>query len=230
MAMNRKTITAVVLIAALAGCGSGTEQSNAGVAAGAIASLFNPPEISQLTATRAGLEASGFDQPLLVATLTEPIEIKAGLLLDSSNQGVSFWRGGDGSIVKEDGGVLRGTVGVPYDLYGADTDTTLAALSGGQTESYLRVFRHLNALNQLDVTRFFCEMSAPTAERIVVFDRQHQTLRFSERCVADAPSPQGTVESFENTYWKDPNRLFLWRSEQWISDKTGTILLERVFE
>lgn len=214
----------------LAACDSGVESTNTQVAANAIRSIFNPPEVSQMTATRAGLEQSGFDQPLLVGTLTQPIDLTAGLLLASRQQGIEYWRGGDGSLVKTDNGVLRGTVGVPFDLYGADTAPTVAAISGGRSNGYTRVYRHLNALNHLDVTRFFCDLSGPVPETIEVFDKQHRTLRFSERCVADGPGPTGITQEFLNTYWKDTNRLFMWRSEQWISDKIGTILLERVFE
>lgn len=214
----------------LTACDSGVETTNLQAATDAIRSVLNPPEVSQLTATRTSLEQSGFDQPLLVGTLTQPIYVTAGLLLASRQQGIEYWRGGDGSLVKTDNGILRGTVGVPFDLYGADTAPTVAAFRGGRTNGYTRVYRHLNALNHLDVTRYFCDLSRPVPETIVVFDKEHRTLRFSESCIADAPNPTGIIQEFENTYWKDANRLFMWKSEQWISDKIGTILLERVFE
>lgn len=229
--MIRFLLIAFMLLGSLSACGSGTEQSTSEVAAQRLASIFGrDAEISQLTATRASLQASGFDQPLLVGTLTRPVPVQAGLLLATTRRGVEFWRGADGSLVKTDRGILRGTVGVPFDLYGAETAATRTALSGGNRQGYSRVYRHLNALNQLDVTRFSCNLSGPVPETIVVFDRQHRTHKFHERCIADTSGPKGITREINNIYWKDPNRLILWKSEQWISDEIGTILLERVFE
>ncbi|MCE8005550.1 YjbF family lipoprotein [Aestuariivita sp.] len=230
MALIRSAISMVLAAGVLSACGTLGADDPLRLAGSAIGAAISRSEPSQLTATRAGLLESGFDEPLLVASIRKPVEIKAGLLRVAQPQGISFWSGADGSTVKTDQGVLAGTVSVNYDLYSAQTTGTLAALQGDRSTPYPRVYRHLNALNQLDLTRFFCQMSDPVPETIVVFDRQHQTLRFTESCITERPGPTGVATEIENTYWKDPNRLFLWRSDQWMGEKSGYILLERVFE
>ena len=230
MALGVKQLAVLAAVLGLAACGNELRNDAIGVATTSIADRFSREENQQMTATRASLEASGFNQPLLVGQTKKPGELRAGLLLGGENNGVQFWRGGDGSTVKTDQGIVRGTVGIGYDLYSSETAPVLAALERGDGATYARVYRHLNPLNDLDETRFFCTLSAPVAVQITVFDRAHETLRLVERCTTDTPHASGETSEFTNTYWKSPNRTFFWRSEQWISNEIGYILLERVFE
>ena len=229
--MIRRLILLLAVPILLSACNAGGSNDDAlGFAGRSLANLFNRTEPQQITATRASLEAGGFDEPLLVATVRQPVFLRSGLLLAERRNRIDIWRGLDGSTVRLDRDVVRGTVGVGYDLYSAETELTLNALAHGSTDPYPRVYRHLNALNQLDVTRFFCQMSAPESETIVIFDRSHPVLRFIERCETERPQPSGQILSIQNIYWVDRNRLFLWRSDQWISRQIGNILFERVFE
>ena len=228
MAMIRSGMLAACIL--LSACGLGNSNDPLSLVGQSISSTFSRSEPEQLTATRASLEAGGFDEPLLVATMQEPQFLKTGLLDRGRRDGVTFWRGLDGSTVQMDRGVVLRTIGAGYDLYSSQTDQTVAALRSGSTTPYQRSYRHLNPLNQLDVTRYFCEFAPPQAETITVFKRAHRTLRFVETCVAEESDAYGNTITVQNTFWKDANRPILWRSDQWISPQIGNILFERVFE
>lgn len=221
---------ACVSFSLLVACTSGTERQTVNVAGETIGGLFNREEPSQVTFTRAQLDAANIDQPLLVGRLSAPVALSAGFAVAATTNDLQFWRSGDGSTIKTDEGVLRGTVGISYDLYSAETRDTVKALRDQQGQGYFRVYRHLNALNQLDVMRFECEMSAPSAETVVVFEISYAVNRLVETCVAERPDPSGDTIEMSNTFWRERNRMFLWKSEQWISKEAGHVVLERVIE
>ena len=230
MALIRSTGVLALCTLVLMSCGTQDETTGVSIAADSVRNIFNRPEPPKLTATRASLTARGFDQPLIIATLGEPEETRAGLLQVGQNQGVIFWQSGDSIVLRTKTGVLAGTTALGYDLYTAETDSTLAALQSGGDDSYTKTYRFLTAVSQIDAWRFFCEMSGPTSEAVDVFQKTQQLQRFTERCTSEREDVTGSQITLENTYWKDPARLFVWKSNQWVSPELGYILLERVFE
>jgi len=230
MALRLKCLAVVGICLSLAGCSSNTERQTANIAFDTVTSRFNQPEPSRVEFTRADLVAAGVDAPLIVARLSVPDPISAGLVIDGENQGVLYWRAGDDGIIKTKSGVLTGTVGTGFDLYSAESGGTIRALSSQSQGPYYRTHRHLNVLNKLDITRFECRMAPPERETIVVFDRSHAVLRFVETCVAEMPNAAGEPVEAVNTFWRDVNRSFVWKSDQWISEQTGNVTIERVIE
>jgi len=230
MALSRHVVSLFAILWLMTGCGNMGQTDLATSATQIVTGLVTQGEPAQLTATRASLEAAGFDQPLLVVTVRQPNVLRAGFLLAGATDGVLIWRAADGSTVKAEGGVLRGTVGFGFDLDSAETAPTLRALSTQDTAPYFRTYRHLSGLNQIRRTRYVCRLQPPVAERIIVFDRAHDTLKFVELCTAETGQTPDADATIENIYWQDRRRPILWRTDQSVSDELGNALFERVIE
>jgi hypothetical protein len=230
--MAVKQLSALVAVCFVLMSCSVQQSNNPVILAGQIlASAVTPGGgVQQMTATRAELEAAGITEGLLVATLQAPEFLRAGLLKTDTRDGIVIWRGNDGSTIRTDAGVVLGTIGSGYDLYSSETEAVTAAIASRSTTPYRRTYRHLNALNQLDKTPFFCTLSSPVSETITVYERRHATIRIDETCSSEVIDARGATFTIENRYWHDPGTGTIWRSEQWISPKIGNILLERVFE
>lgn len=228
IARLRKLIPFVAILG-LAACGNQQQGSTFDQVLKTVANTVRSAPASEVTATRASLLASGFDQPLIIVALQEA-GTRGGMLKTSVKNGITIWRSADGhSTAAFRDGVLGNTTGLSHDLYSAETKGTRAAISSGATTSYQRVYRHLNGEGVLEVLSFSCGIAPVGRETITVFDRAHATLRFDERCIAESPDAAGLVRDVKNTYWRDQSSGVIWKSRQWMSRQMGYMTVERVF-
>lgn len=212
----------------LAACGNEPGSAFDQVAAGLVSALQKAPG-SDVTATRASLLASGFNEPLIIVALQEA-GTRGGMLKPLVKNGITIWQSADGhSTASFDGGVLRNSTGLSHDLYGAQTGAVRKAISSGASTSYNRTYRHLNGEGRLEVLRFNCKISSAGRQTIIVFDRRHDTQLFEERCNAESADASGVVQTLENRYWRDVSGATLWKSKQWMSRQMGYMTVERVF-
>lgn len=222
-------LAALGLTLGLAACGTG-QQSLLTETLGKLPSLIRGQQSEPLTATRASLQAAGFSDPLIVVELLDE-GTRGGLLRAAQKRGVTFWISADNSSSMEfDGGVLRATKGLGYDLYSAETSGARAALQERGPSEYTRVFRHLDGTAVLNPITFHCEMTFQAHETIEVFDRQHKTRRYVELCNATELNTLAQTMRFQNYYWRDSADMTVWAARQWISPRLGYMKLERVFK
>ncbi|MEM8591935.1 MAG: hypothetical protein AAGF13_05355, partial [Pseudomonadota bacterium] len=140
------SIVAVAAATGLAGIApAGAQQlENRGevfqAARGIFSGFFNRGEAAGFNATREQLAEAGITGPLMLGVLQgKRGELSAGYLKAGNLRELDVWRALDSATFMTDpSGVLRATVGLGIDLYGAETDQVAAALNGTGPSSYSR--------------------------------------------------------------------------------------------
>lgn len=204
---------AVAALFALAGCGGGG-------LAGAVASvasvvpglpglgsgLTGPGESLPAGFTEAELQANPDDYVLMTLPSVIPSPGLARVIEDNGAR--VTYRSQYGYTATYENGVLVATRGLPDDLLAASVGDVRGALrrGGGTT---VRVHDMLNSLNQIEQTRFECEIRPAGTETITLGLREARARKFTESC----SSPRLV---FENSYWLGNDGQIL-SSSQFIS-------------
>lgn len=215
---------AAVVLTILAGCSSEPTGTTPDQLLGDIARDIGPRsageagnvrDISELN--RAAI--AGVSQPLALLTIPD-VEVATTVTVGARKGNVVTWRSADGGAVLLDGPVLFATRGVGFDLLSAETQELRVLLNAGRGGTVTRRYRHLDGLDQIQITDFTCQLTRRGQERIVILERSHLVTRFDERCQAESVS-------IENTYWLDAGG-FPWKSRQWLGPVPGYLTFERL--
>lgn len=169
---------------------------------------------------------AGVTVPVLLAHIEDRGTV-ATLARGPVSNGVATWRSPDAvSLSLRSEGLLIATRGLGRDLMIADVTATEQALRTGGGRDLRRVHRQLDDLLQLLTLEYRCTVQLVERTEITIAGRDHMTLRFEESCIG----VQDPTDRFVNSYWRDPNRMFIWQSRQRISDGVGVINLQRLVE
>lgn len=240
-AKMRKWVFVGLLGAVLAGCSSEKTETTASLffdKAGQIFSGLTSPKgmPPKVTTTRAQLEAAGLTASLIVARFPT-VGAESGMFFANEINGIQQWRSVDNNsfLNIRRAGVLVSSQGLGADLFGADyalLETRLeAGLAMGARQEHSRILRYVATdTTSVRAVRVFCTLTAQGPTTVEVFERLHRVNAYVEACAAQKPEADGTFLTFENRYWLGARDGIMWVSEQFLSDKVGTVRLERVFE
>lgn len=167
--------------------------------------------------TREMLDQRG--QPTLLAELPD-LSVRATLARSGHNADVQTWRSADGVSLSFREGILVSSRGLGADLMSADVSGTRAMLSGEIRGYYVRLHSYLDGEYQTVFRAYQCHRGSAQAERIVVFDRAHDTTRTEEIC-------HTSDDILTNLYWVGSDG-FVWKSKQWVSRQAGYVLTEQL--
>lgn len=178
-----------------------------------------PPGAVQDAANLTRADLAGVTLPLMRATIPE-IGGAATASLAAVNGSAETWQAAGGTDFTLDGPVLFATRGVGWDLLTAETAAPKSLLLSGGSGSYQRTLRHLAGDEAIDLVRYDCTLRQQGTETIVILERSHRVRRATEQCAADGG------RSFQNIYWVGDG--VLWQSRQWVSDRLGYLVTERL--
>ena len=231
---------AAAVAVALAGCGSGNlETGGQSVLFSALGeravSALRPDEEGDASMPRLRPGQRVRVDPALIEGVTVPVLLAhldargsvATMARVAVNDGVATWQSGDAvSLSIRSDAILVATRGLGPDLMVADVEALDRALRSGGGSQLRRVHRHLDGDLQLGRAEWTCTLVPRGPEEIALAGRTRATLRFEERCTAGP----GAEEDFVNLYWRDPGRMLVWQSRQWISAEIGVVNLQRLVE
>lgn len=208
--------SALLAFTALVGCSSGQEGGNTilnvgrTVAGSVIAQRTD--DGGGVTATDATLR--NFNAPLLVLTdLKENRDAVIGIVSD--RDGNVIWKSADNLTITLRDGMMVASRGFGEDLMSAD----VPKVRGG-TGEVVRDHYYLGGDELITRSRFFCDLSSPGSERIIVTGVASTARVVVEDC-------RGEGETFENRYWIEPGGLIR-KSIQWMSPSRGSFEIEVV--
>lgn len=168
--------------------------------------------------TRAQLDT--VDTPLILAEIAS-LQVQATLIPWGENQGVTTWRTGDRVSLAFEDGVLKSSRGLGDDVMASDSANTRAAITGQQTAPYIRNYTFLDGVNQTFFRAFNCAVTAGPNTTITIVGQTHAVRPMVETCTSD-----GTA-GMTNRFWVGTDGL-VWRSEQWMGDSLGYLVVERL--
>lgn len=147
-------------------------------------------------------------RPTLIAELPR-LKVAAVVIEVARNGGYTSWQAEDGVGLSTKAGMLTSTRGIGFDLMSADIDGPLAVITGRAQGHASRIHRFLDGEDQEVIRSFVCAYARDGSHVI-------------ETCDA-------TGFTIENQYWLDLHNE-IWRSQQWVGERNGYILLEKPAE
>ncbi len=211
-----RAATAIALLA-LAGCsGNGSEGGSAYAELRRAATGFidrRGDATQGVTLSDAELNAAPVDVMLL--DIPE-FGSEVGLVQQAVNRDVVTWVTPEGYSVSLKQGQIVGTAGFGFDLSSADIPRL--ETTGGRV---VRDHYRLQGDETIERFRYFCELSRPVGEQVVVTGRRFDTVRVDEACT------DGQGETFTNRYWVD-TRGVMRKSRQFVSPRLGYFELQDV--
>ncbi|MDC1052550.1 YjbF family lipoprotein, partial [Planktomarina temperata] len=115
-------------------------------------------------------------------------------------------------------GLLAGSRGFGDDLMSSDHAAAHRAILKGSGQ-YERVLRYINSQNHLEAVPLTCGLTDHGAQTITILGHKHRVIRRVEIC--DLAGRQ-----IENTFWISGKTI--WKSQQWASDRVGSLTIEQV--
>ena len=190
---------------ALAACGNtGTGPIAALVQTALRPDAPRPSMAEQRAQVLAAVATSGSTESVLLVEIPG-LQAVASLVIVGRNGDVLTWQDPSGVGIITEGGVLRGTRGLGFDLIASDIRGTQAALRGGPT-TYRKRARSLDGSGMLQDITYACNST-----------RTGNTL--SETC-------RNTTQAFKNMYTLQGDKVV--KARQWVSPEVGYLTLERV--
>ncbi|WP_191090215.1 YjbF family lipoprotein [Histidinibacterium aquaticum] len=202
----------------LSACGSGNEE-NLSVIRSLRDAIFNQGESGAAARpqfSRQAIEESG--QDFILAGV--PSRGALALLQQAgTNRGAETWVAEDGVSATYRNGILIATKGLGPDLMAADVSGTVAALrQGGGTA--VRTHEYLDGNDQIIRYRYECAVQSAGSERITIYERSYDTVKYEESC-------ESGLQRFTNTFWVGQDGV-VWKSRQLISPPVGYLDSERL--
>lgn len=146
------------------------------------------------------------------------------LVLATDTGGEQMWTAGSHVVLVTRDGRVKRTLGLPHDLSGlAPAGNTSAlpspalALQGPLSTTMTADFPDLNAFG----TPIMCRATAVGRQTIRILGSAITTTRVDENCTATALNWR-----YRNSYWIDPRSGFVWRTQQHVHPKGGTLETE----
>ena len=215
-----RTALAVALAAfvGLSACGSETGQTSVlqtsvNALRGIIAQRGQAPLTTAVLKTRLTPQVRAqIGLPVLIAELPT-LKVAAVIILAARNGAVTTWQSPDGITVSTQGGLLKATRGVGFDLMAADVAEPLAIITGSGTGQARRMQRYLDGENGDVVVRLLCGYT-------------REGRKVTELCVTDRTALGEPADlSIQNHYWLDGQGQIR-QSSQWLGARNGYMLLQ----
>ena len=140
------------------------------------------------------------------------------LVLATDSGGERLWTSAARVAITTDrnGRIIR-TSGLGHDLSGYAPEGDTVSPSGERVLHWQADFPDLGVFG-VSIT---CEERPAVDDTIVILGKEIQTQRIEEKCVG-----RQLGWKFKNTYWKDPDSDFAWRSIQHVNPKLDAIETE----
>jgi hypothetical protein len=165
-----------------------------------------------ITATDAELRA--FANRLIVVTGLES-GVEAVFGAETENGDTIIWKSADNVTLTLRDGALVASRGYGFDLMSAEAPE----VRGGQGE-VVRDHYYLGGDELIHRHRYFCDLSSPGSERVVVTSVASTARVVLEDC-------EGEGQRFQNRYWIEPGG-FIRKSVQWLGPENGSFQIEHV--
>lgn len=223
MTMRRNAMMLATLLLAAA-CGSNPTGTDPQQVLGQLVEAATgrgqvPEDQLQQAATLTRADIAGVTLPLMRATIPA-VGGAATASLAAINGPTETWAAPGGTDFTLDGPVLFATRGIGWDLLTAETAAPKRLLLSGGSGSYQRTLRHLSGDEAIDLVRYDCALRQQGTETIVILERSHRVRRATEDCRAE------DGRAFQNIYWVGDG--VLWQSRQYISERLGYLVTERL--
>lgn len=148
--------------------------------------------------------------------------VRGGFLREVTAGGIETWLGTDGVTLSFDRGVLHGTRGLGSGLLTSDVSQSASAVLAGRSGQVERIHTFLNSNNEAISRAYICQIENQGSETLRFDIGNVRTRKMVERC-------DNLDQSFTNTYWVDPSRGRILRSNQWTGEFAGEITINTVF-
>jgi len=208
----------LVLVAALAGCGSDNSQSGTfRIVKGLLAEItgLNKGGAAAPALSRADLQKVG-----TAVTVVELQGLTMYMVPAGTNRGVTTWTSAEDRTISLRDGVMIASRGFGPDIMqaAAPTAAQLAAGRGTLQRSYF----YLDGADQTRRFDYTCALSTVGSETITVFGRQHTTRHVTETC-------RSAAVEFTNDYWFEGGN-FIRKSKQLFVPEWGYATISRVID
>ncbi|MFO7855789.1 MAG: YjbF family lipoprotein [Paracoccaceae bacterium] len=210
---------ALLAAAATAGC-SNLESTPTGAVISAVRSGFvDPPPPPQ--PTRAEIDAIGF--ATIAARFTDDGP-RAFLVAAAATEDYVTYSAADRRNLILHGAAVSSIRGVGSGLVshaagpGPDPLVTRMPLEAWPSR-LVRTWRFSDGLGRETVRAAECRPRAAEEERVEILERRYDLVRVEERCTT-------STGSFVNLHWVEPESGFVWKTRQWIGERTPPVRIE----
>jgi len=143
------------------------------------------------------------------------------MLLESRRDGVETWLTADGATITLARGMLTSAKGFGTGLAASDVAQSTALIQSGTAGVAERFHSFLNGNDEIELHAYKCRITPAGTEAIFVQGLAVSVRRIGESC-------QGVSQSFNNTYWLDPDTGRVMQSSQWSGDFLGNLTMKVV--
>ncbi|HKK36183.1 MAG TPA: YjbF family lipoprotein [Paracoccaceae bacterium] len=212
---------AFLAVAAAAGCSSLERTPTGAVIAAVRGGFVDPPPPAQ--PTRAEVEALGF---ATIAARFSDEGPRAFLVAAAVAEDYVTYSAADRRNLILHGAAVSAIRGVGSGLVshasgpGPDPLVTRMPLEAWPSR-LVRTWRFSDALGRETVRAAECRPRAVEAERVEILERRYDLVRVEERCTT-------STGSFVNLHWVEPESGFVWKTRQWIGERTPPVWIEIV--
>lgn len=210
---------ALLAAAATAGCGN-LESTPTGALIATVQGVFSDPP-PPVQPTRDEIEAQGFATVAARFTDEGP---RAFLVAAAAADGYVTYSAADRRNLILHGAAVTSIRGVGSGLMshaaGPGPDPLVTPMPPEAWPSRLvRSWRFSDALGRETVRAAECRPRAVEAESVEILGRRHDLVRVEERCTT-------STGSFVNLHWVEPGSGFVWKTRQWIGERTPPVRIE----